>query len=106
LNAAISSFASLTTRILENGGTFLWTGAGNINLNSAVITNRTGALFHAQNAATLAFVGGTYTAGGDSSITGAGQFTVSGGTANLAGLVNISGSNTFSGGIANLTGNY
>jgi hypothetical protein len=39
---------------LENGGTTLWTGA-NISFNTAVITNRAGALFHAQNAASLAF---------------------------------------------------
>jgi len=39
-------------RTLENGGTTLWTGA-NITMDSAVITNRAGALFHAQNAATL-----------------------------------------------------
>jgi hypothetical protein len=39
-------------RTLENGGTTLWTGA-NITMDSAVITNRAGALFHARNAATL-----------------------------------------------------
>jgi len=39
-------------RTLENGGTTLWTGA-NITMDSAVITNRAGALFHAQNSATL-----------------------------------------------------
>jgi Ig-like domain-containing protein/List-Bact-rpt repeat protein len=39
-------------RTLENGGTTLWTGA-NITMDSSVITNRAGALFHAQNAATL-----------------------------------------------------
>ena len=44
----------LNTRTLENGGTVLWTGAGNIVLNfGAVVTNRAGALFHAQNAATI-----------------------------------------------------
>jgi hypothetical protein len=44
----------LNTRTLENAGTVLWTGAGSIALNSsAVITNRAGALFHAQNAASF-----------------------------------------------------
>jgi hypothetical protein len=39
---------------LENSGTALWTGAGSIVLNfSAVITNRAGALFHVQNAASF-----------------------------------------------------
>jgi len=41
-----------------------------------------------------------------SSITGAGDFGVSGGTANLAGLVNVSGTHTFGPGTANITGNY
>jgi hypothetical protein len=45
---------TLTTRTLENGGTALWTGAGNINMAvGAVITNRAGALFQVQNAASL-----------------------------------------------------
>lgn len=172
--AASPGGVTLTTRTLENGGTALWTGAGNINLlGGAVITNRAGALFHAQNAANLSVSGGssfgrfdnagtfrksahtgttatgagdvsfnnsgtvdiqagtlslgsggthsgsftvpagtvlaldgTHNAGAGSSITGAGQFIVNGGTANLAGLVNVSGSNTFSGSIANLSGNY
>jgi hypothetical protein len=39
-------------RTLENGGTTVWTGA-NITMDSCVITNRVGALFHAQNAAML-----------------------------------------------------
>jgi hypothetical protein len=53
----------------------------------------------------LIFSGDTHTASASSSMTGAGQLTVSGGIANLAGLVNVSGSNTFSGGTANFTGN-
>lgn len=57
LNAAIPSVATMTAgRTLENGGTLLWTGGGNIGLfNGAVITNRAGALFHAQTATTLGF---------------------------------------------------
>jgi hypothetical protein len=39
-------------RTLENAGTTLWTGA-TITMDSVVITNRAGALFHARNAATL-----------------------------------------------------
>jgi len=57
LNSATSM--SLTTRVLENGGTVLWSGAGSLFLNNAVITNCAGALFQAQNAASLAFNGGT-----------------------------------------------
>ncbi|MBI3851712.1 MAG: hypothetical protein HY298_15770 [Verrucomicrobia bacterium] len=59
LNAALPSLGFLNSRTLENGGTVLWTGAGNIGLNSgAVITNRAGALFHVQSAAFLSS-GGT-----------------------------------------------
>lgn len=46
-----NSFALvLNGRTLENGGTMLWTGSGNVNINSgAVITNRPGALFEVQS---------------------------------------------------------
>jgi hypothetical protein len=49
LNLANPGLVSLG-RTLENGGTVLWTGAGNINCIASVVTNRTGALFHAQSA--------------------------------------------------------
>src|SRR5262245_47017572 len=153
LNLSNPGTVQLNTRTLENGGTVLWTGAGNLGLSGGVITNRAGALFHVQSPASFTLSGfvdgrsdsaatfrksanaGTTTAGGSvsfnnsgtvdiqsgtldlagggthsgsfnvpagtalrlsgahtgnasSSITGAGQFTVSGGTANLAGLVN------------------
>jgi hypothetical protein len=38
------------SRFLENGGTVVWTGAGNILLSGGVITNRAGGLFDAQAA--------------------------------------------------------
>jgi Divergent InlB B-repeat domain len=49
---------------------------------------------------------GTFTASAASSITGAGDFSVSGATANLDGLVNPAGTHTFSFGTVNLTGTY
>jgi autotransporter-associated beta strand protein len=57
--------------------------------------------------ATLSLGGGFSLAPG-ASITGAGQLLVpfSTSAANLAGTINLTGSNMFSGGIANLTGNY
>jgi len=58
LNAAMTGLPSLN-RTLENGGTVLWTGTGNLNMSSGVITNRPGALFHALNAASLVFSGGS-----------------------------------------------
>lgn len=158
----------LNSRPLDNSGTVFWEGTGVLLLNNSSITNRPGALFHAQNAATisvqsgallfenagtfrksggttavptgLAFnnsgaveiqsgtlrlsgggahsgsfavagssaliLVGTHTADANSSFTGSGGLTISGGTADLAGLVNVSGSNTFSGGTANFTGIY
>jgi hypothetical protein len=58
LNLSPPNPVSLNSRTLENGGTVLWTGAGSVNLTSSVITNRPGALFHAQNAAAFLFFGG------------------------------------------------
>ncbi len=58
--AVSQSGVTLTTRTLENGGTVFWTGAGNIHMFAgAVITNRAGALFHAQNSANLSVNGGS-----------------------------------------------
>ena len=57
LNAPGTLF--LTTRLLENGGTTIWTNTGLIAVGSgATITNRAGALFDAQNAETLLFLSG------------------------------------------------
>jgi hypothetical protein len=56
--------------------------------------------------ATINYAGGIFNASASSSITGAGTLQVSAGTANLAGIVNVTGSNLFTGGTANLTGNY
>ena len=170
LNLANAGGVSLNTRTLENGGTVLWTGAGSLTVNGAVITNRAGALFENRAAGGLSYggvtgrfdnagtfrktvnpgtttvfsgvvfnnyntveiqtgtlalagggansgtfdvpagttlnLGGAHSSTGGSSITGAGNFTVSSGTANLAGLVNVSGTHLFDAGTANLTGNY
>jgi hypothetical protein len=48
----------LANRTIENGGTATWTGAGGIFVNGGVFTNRPGALFNAQNAASMSWVGG------------------------------------------------
>jgi hypothetical protein len=58
LTIANPSFLTITTRTLDNGGTTVWTGAGSINLSDAVITNRVGALFNAQNSSPIFFGGG------------------------------------------------
>ena len=52
------SSLTITTRTLDNGGTTVWTGAGSITLNAAVITNRVGALFSVQNSSPITFGGG------------------------------------------------
>jgi hypothetical protein len=56
--------------------------------------------------ATIDYAAGIFNASAGSSITGAGTLQVSGGTANLAGIVNVTGANLFTAGTANLTGNY
>jgi hypothetical protein len=58
LNAANPSQINLVNRTLENGGTVLWTN-GTIALNGNFITNRPGALFHAQGAGLLGNLGGS-----------------------------------------------
>ena len=70
LNIA-STFATVGLtggRVLENGGTILWTG-GNFTVSSAVITNRAGALVEARNA-----LGLNYTANPGSRFDNAGTF--------------------------------
>ena len=57
LNVANSSQVNLFSRTLENEGTVLWTG-GNIALDTAVVTNRAGALFETQGAGSLIFAAG------------------------------------------------
>ncbi len=61
----------------------LWTGAGNINVNNTVITNRAGALFHAQNAAS--FVSGA--GGGRFDNAGTFRKSANAGTMTVAGNV-------------------
>jgi hypothetical protein len=52
LNLANPSTLVLS-RVLENGGVTLWTGSGTFYLSGGIITNRPGAVFEAQNAASV-----------------------------------------------------
>jgi hypothetical protein len=83
LTMANPSALTINNRTLDNGGTAVWTGAGYINLNAAVMTNRAGALFNAQNAAPI------YYGGGSPRIDNAGTFrkSASTGTTTIGGLV-------------------
>jgi hypothetical protein len=97
--------ALLNSRTLENGGTVLWTGTGNMALNSgAVITNRPGALFHVQNAAAIG------AAVGSGRIDNAGTFRKSGNTGtttvNNAVAFNNSGTVDIRSGILTANGGY
>ncbi len=56
--------------------------------------------------ATIDFHGGTFFLDPSAIIDGPGNLSVSGGTANLAGEVDLSGTHAFSGGTANITGLY
>jgi len=58
LNLANPATVALNTRTLENGGTVIWTGAGNLNVN-AVITNRAEGLFELRNNATFVWQAGS-----------------------------------------------
>jgi hypothetical protein len=53
LNFNNGADVTINTRTLENGGTVIWTGAGNLTASAAVITNRPGALFEVRNNAML-----------------------------------------------------
>jgi hypothetical protein len=59
LTISNSTPISITSRTLDSAGTVTWTGAGAINMNGGVITNRVGALFNSQNASLIEFAGGT-----------------------------------------------
>jgi hypothetical protein len=61
LNLTNSGTMLLTSRTLENGGTVLWENASTLGVSGAVITNRAGALFNAQNAAAVVYEGGAAT---------------------------------------------
>jgi uncharacterized repeat protein (TIGR02543 family) len=107
---------------LDNAGTFRRTGSGSTSAripfnNYGSVEIQTGTLslfnggsssgdFNVPSGTTLDFAGGTFTANASSSITGAGQLSVSAGTANLGGFVNVTGTNSFNSLAANLTGNY
>jgi uncharacterized repeat protein (TIGR03803 family) len=109
---------------VDNAGTFQVNGAGTtttfgvpfnnygtVQVQNGTLTLGGGATspgsFTLSSGTTLNLNGGTAIFSSGSTINGLGaNLTVSGGTANLAGLVNVSGANTFSGGTANITGNY
>jgi len=61
LNVTNAGTMLLTSRTLENGGTVLWANATTIGVSGAVMTNRAGALFNAQNAAGILYEGGAAT---------------------------------------------
>ncbi len=88
LNLSSVGGVALNTRTLENAGTVLWTGAGVIGMNfGSVITNRVGALFDAQNAASLS------SGSGPNRFDNAGTFrkSTSAGTTTLNSIFNNSG---------------
>jgi hypothetical protein len=53
LNINNGAAVTLDTRALENGGTVVWSGAGNLTASATVITNRIGAIFEVRNNASL-----------------------------------------------------
>jgi hypothetical protein len=95
----VTSFAGVpfnnfgTVEIL--GGTLLLSGGGT---DAGVITVPAGT--------TLDLAGGEFTSSGNPSITGAGNFLVSGALGTLGGTVFLTGSNVFSNGSIDFTGTY
>jgi hypothetical protein len=81
---------------------------GTVDVNSGTLSLGNGGTesnsFTVESGATLQLGGGTFTFSSGSTILGAGNFTVSGGTAGLAGICNVMGTYTVSGGVANVTG--
>jgi hypothetical protein len=121
-NAGAMNFGGGTPRF-DNAGTFLKsTTPGQTSFNSVLFNNYNDAEIQIGTlsllggglnngtinvpAATALELSGFFNSSAASSISGAGQFALSGGTATLAGLVNVTGSNIFANGTANLTGNY
>jgi hypothetical protein len=107
LNIPGSDTVYLSSRTVENGGTILWTGPANIyTVDNTVITNRAGALFDAQNAASFYLV---FFGGNPSRIDNAGTFRKSGaGTTSVGTGIAFNNYNTLNiqNGILSASGGY
>ncbi|MEI6077879.1 MAG: hypothetical protein WCS94_20025, partial [Verrucomicrobiota bacterium] len=110
---------------VANAGLFRkTTGTATTALSSTIAFNNTGSVevqtgtlslggggtstgtFTALAGTTLDLGGGIHNFTASSSVSGVGTFSVSGGTANLAGSLNVAGTNSFSAGTANFSGSY
>jgi hypothetical protein len=107
---------------IDNAGTLLISGGGTVAIGAALNNFNTvdisGAMLWLEGgganygsisvpAGTAINLDGSFTGTASSSITGAGQFVVSGGNSTLAGTVNVTGTNVFGpGGSVDFTGNY
>jgi hypothetical protein len=96
-----SQGVNLNASTLENGGSTVWTGAGYIIGGGYIITNRPGALFESQNAATLS--GGRFdNAGTFRKTVNPGTNTVTVSFNNYGALDNEAGTLLFTSGLTNL----
>jgi autotransporter-associated beta strand protein len=105
LGAFRSSGDTNETRVdclFDNSGT-VEIASGSVNLTGGGVC--VGAMKVAA-AASLNLGGGTYNLLPGAILTGDGDLRVSGGTANLAGVLTLGGTHAFSGGTANITGEY
>jgi fibronectin-binding autotransporter adhesin len=98
----------LRTDIVEVATSFI--NLGRVEVQSGGLSLRSGGEndgdFAVSVGASVNLAGGTHDFVPISTLTGAGDLVVSGGVANLAGLVNLAGKHTFSAGTANITGDY
>src|SRR5205814_5288317 len=89
---------------LNNSGT-VNVQAGTLQLNGFSTTGTSTGLFQADAGATLEFVGGTHTLSAASSVSGAGDLLVSGGSVNVDGAINVANANVAAG-TATINGSY
>jgi len=111
------------TNLVANAGSFRKTAGGGASIisvpfqNSGMVDVQTGSVnlagggnssgnFNIAAGATLAISAGTHTIEPTATIGGAGEFQVTGGTANLFGSISTLGAHTFTGGIVNVGDNY
>ncbi|HYG24655.1 MAG TPA: hypothetical protein VEH04_17915 [Verrucomicrobiae bacterium] len=104
-----------TFRKAVHTGTTAFTSVGFNNFNVVEVQTGTlslagggfnGGAIHIPAGSALVYASGTQASIAGSSITGGGNLTISGGTVNLAGLVDLRGTQSVNNGVANFTGNF
>ncbi len=100
--------ANLNAQFNNSGGGTVTINSGTLSLNGGGTDSDSGspAGFNIPAGSTLNFGGGTYTFNSGSLITGAGNVSMTGGTANFNGTLNVTGNYPINNGTANFNGAY